>query len=284
MELELTLPTAYGVATYPPGATFGPRKMRDFEFVWVIEGEVEYRWGTRHVDVPPGSVVLCRPGAVDFFRWDPHRRTRHGYFHFDILTAPRDWPAAERWPLVRNTAESGILPPLFRHLLTWAGRGDALQCRLTMATLLRAFLTGETAMGDVPHEALPEAVERVYAYLHTRLEDDPAVVLDLAELANVACVTPEHLCRLFTAATGRSPMETVRLARLDRAAVLLARSNYAVSDIAALHGFASPFHFSRRFREAFGRSPRALRQAIRSGATPPTPRLLRFHAGLHEPS
>lgn len=283
MELELTLPTAFGVATYPPGATFGPRKMSDFEFVWVIEGDVEYHRGGCRVEAPPGAVVLCRPGAVDFFRWDPHLRTRHGFFHFNVLTTPRDWPPRERWPLVRLPTEGDILRPLFRHLLTWAGCGDAFQCRLTMAMLMTAFLSGETTMGDVPQASLPEPVERVCAYIYDHLEEAPAAVMDLAELADIACVTPEHLCRLFTAATGHSPMETVRLARLDRAAMLLARSNYAVSEIAALHGFASPFHFSRRFREAFGQSPRELRKAIQAGASPPTPRLLRFQPDFLRP-
>ena len=70
-------------------------------------------------------------------------------------------------------------------------------------------------------------------------------------------------------------METVRLARLDRAATLLARSNYSIGEIAAMCGFASPFHFSRRFKESYGEPPRALRDRVRAGAVSPEPRLLR---------
>ena len=86
-----------------------------------------------------------------------------------------------------------------------------------------------------------------------------------------------NLCRVFTESIGRSPMETVRLARLDRAMDLIARSNYSVGQIAELCGFASAFHFSRRFKDAFGQSPKALRTAIRNGAAPPTSKMmLRF--------
>ncbi len=70
-------------------------------------------------------------------------------------------------------------------------------------------------------------------------------------------------------------MQALRLARLDRAAVLLARSNYNVNEIAALCGFASAFHFSRVFKDAFGQAPRDLKRALQNGATPPVPRLLR---------
>ena len=45
--LTFSLPTNHGLATYPAGAAFGPRIMRDFEFVWIMEGDVEYRWGDR---------------------------------------------------------------------------------------------------------------------------------------------------------------------------------------------------------------------------------------------
>lgn len=176
---------------------------------------------------------------------------------------------------MRSPVEGDVLRPLFRHLLTWAGRGDPLLIRTTMAHMLTSFVTGEIAGRDVPQEMLPEAVERAWTYIHDRLEEDPSASIGLVDLARAACVSPEHLCRLFKRSTARSPVETVRLARLDRAAVLLARSNYSVAEISTVCGFSNPFHFSRRFKEAFGQSPRNLRKSLADGATPPTPRLLR---------
>ena len=270
-QWEVTLPTGAGVATYPPGATFGPRRMRDWEFVWLLEGDAEYRWGEAVADAPEGSVVLCRPGETDSFRWDPHRRTRHGYFHFQVHNAPEGW---HDWPLVRGPEDDDVLRTLFRHVLTWSGRGDPEQTRLTIQTMLAAFRTGERTVGGIERKAWPPAVERVCAYVYERLDEDPAAPLPLPVLAGVACVTPEHLCRLFKSSLGYSPAETVRLARLDRAATLLARSNYSVGEIAALFGFASPFHFSRAFKSAYGLPPSEVRRRIQAGETPPLPRLL----------
>jgi AraC family transcriptional regulator len=272
-EMRLTPPSALGVATYPAGTTYGPRLLRDFEFVWVIEGDVEYRRDGESFPAPPGSIVLCRPEATDFFRWGVRGRTRHGYFHFDVLSLPEGWPPLESWPLVRRPVDGDVLRPLFRHLLAWAGRGDSYLCELTMAHMLTAFVNGEVSSSGVPREALPEPVERAQGHVFERLEGDPTSEIGLPELARVACVSPEHLCRLFRASTGRSPMETVRLARLDRAAALLARSNYPVAEVSAMCGFPSPFHFSRRFKEAFGRSPREMRDHIHSGGSIPPPNL-----------
>jgi len=276
-DLEVTLPANFGVATYPPGASFGPRRMRDCEFVWLLQGDAEYRWGDTVVAAPEGSVILCRPGVTDFFQWDPHRRTRHGFFHFHIRPVPEDWGD---WPLVRGPEEDDILRPLFRHVLTWADRGDPEQTRLTILTMLTAFHTGQRATGGVALESWPPAVEKVCAYIYERLEEDSALSLPLPLLAGVACVTPEHLCRLFKSSLGRSPVETVRLARLDRAATLLARSNYAVGEIAALCGFASLFHFSRVFRSAYGLPPTEFRRRVQAGEILPSPRLLRISRSL----
>jgi AraC family transcriptional regulator len=252
--------------------------MRDFEFVWLIEGDAVYRYDDREVAAPQGSIVLCQPGWTDAFAWDRQRRTRHGYYHFSISATPADWPARSEWPVVRALKDEDVIPPLLRHLLTWHGQGSPVLRELAMKAVLTAFVTGEVATADVPPEALPDPVEAAWNHLHRRLEEDPSARIDLAELSEAACVTGEHLCRLFKKATGRTPVQTVLLARLDRAAVLLARSNFSIAEIAQMCGFSSQFHFSRRFKDAFGHSPLQMRQAIRNGDTPPTPRLLRVYS------
>jgi AraC-like DNA-binding protein len=273
-DLRITPPTHSGVATYPAGATFGPRAMRDYEFVWIIDGDCEYRWADQTLPAPAGSIVLCRPGETDFFRWDPHRRTQHAYFHFGVQRFPKHWPRLADWPLVRASEPGDVLQSTFRHLLRWISTGDAGLIRLSVAQLLTSFVLGQTATGDIPRDALPEPVERAWRFIRQHLDRSPVEPITLDDLAEAACVTKEHLCRVFAEAIDHSPMETVRLARLDRALGLLARSNYSIGQVATLCGFASSFHFSRRFKDAFGQSPRAMRYALRDGKTPPITKLL----------
>ena len=278
-EAELT--TSGGVVTYPAGATFGPRRMRDFEFVWLIEGDAQYRRDGQVFDAPAGSVLLCQPDAEDYFQWDARRRTCHGYFHFTLTAAPSCLPPLAAWPVLRQPRESDILLPLLRHVLNLlpshatADAANALQCRLALEMALTTFATGRAATDSPRREALPDAVERAFAFIRQTLDAQPDVPISLAELAGAACVTPEHLCRLFKSATGWTPAKTVRLARLDRAVGLLARSNYGVTEIAALCGFTNPNHFSECFSAAFGQSPRALRASIRAGTPPPVAALFR---------
>jgi AraC-like DNA-binding protein len=251
--------------------------MRDYEFVWIMEGDVAYQCDGVWTEAPAGSVVLCRPGVRDFFRWDTQRRTRQSFLHFHVLSVPPAFPPVAVWVPVRPPEPDGILPPLIRHVLALLRRSDPnalAQCQQMLAALLTAFVSGVSDARSAPRHAYPEPVERAWKYLQERLEEDASLPISLSALADAACVSPEHLCRLFKATTGHSPAETVRLARLDRAAALLSRSNYSISEIASLCGFASPFHFSRCFRLAFGRSPRAVRQGVAAGDIPPDTRLL----------
>lgn len=283
MSFEVLIQSPFAVATYPPGATFGPRTLRNFEFVWIMEGDAVYKVGGGEFAAVQNSVVLCRPtpGLTDFFRWDTTRRTRHAYFHFDLAgDLPYDWPTVFRWPIVQKEGvENGLLTTLFRHLLASnAPASPASQTDLLVKTLLGAFVTGQFELdtlggGKIAHGSpMPDLVRDTMAFIARQLDEGAAPSLSLDDLACHVCVTPAYLCRVFAQSTQHSPMETVRQARLDKAAILLARTNFSVGEIAHLCGFASPFHFSRCFRAAFGQSPRQMRQNIADGGFIPASR------------
>lgn len=281
-EIIVSAPKGAGVVTYPPGATFGPRVLTDYEFVWLLAGHAEYEirtssGATKH-DLPPHSILLCRPGVTDAFRWDPKQPTRHAFVHFDVEHLPAHLPRPATWPYVRAlpAAESDVLRPVFRHLLTWYGKSiDPYLQQLSLRHLLAAFVSGVIETHEAPRDRLPEPVERAMTLIYQRLDADPAAPILLADLVDAACVTANHLCRVFKKSTGRSPIETVWLAKLDRAASLVVHSNFSMKEIAAMFGFTDQFHLSKRFKQAYGLAPAHLRTLAEKGETPPLARLVR---------
>lgn len=263
-----------GVADYPPGATFGPRHLHDYELVWILEGSAEYRLGDQTYMAPEGSIILCRPGTIDAFAWDTRRRTRHAYVHFETDPPRRNF-CSENWVVIRHPTEGDILIPLFQHLLTWIESGSENLSRQTLSLMLNIYITDKRAIRELPPQLQPDPVERAIAYLYASLEHNAEQPITLEDLASAACVTPEHLCRLFKKAMNRTPMECVRMARLDRSVVMLTRSNFSIGQIARMCGFASQFHFTRLFRNVFGATPTEIRSRIRAGKLPPLSRLLR---------
>ncbi|GEM46318.1 helix-turn-helix transcriptional regulator [Deinococcus cellulosilyticus] len=271
--LRLSLPSSFGVATYPPGATFGPRHLQDFEFVWVLEGHARYVADGLEHPLPAGSLLLCRPCNTDFFSWDPMHHTRHAYFHFQVHQTPDHWPVMEYWPVVRLLDGSSVLSPLFEHLLACAETAPAEHLEHLVSLMLTAFVDGHTATRR-SQEQWPRTLEQVMRHVQVTLDTDSRHAFSLEELSGVVSVTPEYLCRLFKKHTGHAPLEWVRLLRLDRALSLVTRTNYTFGEISDLMGFASPFHFSRRFKLAYGLSPREVRENARAGRPVPASRLV----------
>lgn len=83
--------------------------------------------------------------------------------------------------------------------------------------------------------------------------------LALPAVARRAGLSVPHYCALFKKQTGMSPMRYLMHARMARACVLLDSTDKPVSEISREAGFRDPFHFTRTFRSAVGKSPRAYR-------------------------
>ncbi len=94
-----------------------------------------------------------------------------------------------------------------------------------------------------------------------RMEANISEPLSLADLADHAGLSVRHVERLFRQHLGRSPARYYLDLRLDRARHLLFQSNMSVVEVAVACGFVSASHFSKCYRELFGRSPQADRHA-----------------------
>lgn len=263
------------LADYPPGATFGPRTLIDFELVWLLTGSAE--WRSRTVDATgavrseetrrlrPGMMALARMGHRDSYQWDRDRPSSHAYVHFSILDFG-SLPAPEDWPAVRDLSEAPILEGLSDYLVRLAGlESDAAWRRSDeiIRLLLDLFVSG-----PLPPESQrwPPHIGGVLTYVDGAWADGMRIV-SAAEMAEAARVSPGHLFRLFREAYGCGPVRALEIVRLARAAVSLQRSNASIAEVADVSGFANPYHFSRRFTELYGLPPGTFRRV----SQPPDP-------------
>ncbi len=245
----------------------------------MVRGDAIYEAGGRRESVVEGAMALCRPTVRDAWQWDTKRWCRHMYAHFRIESVPVAWAPLEAWPRVREGAGDGLLGVLLSHLVSLAGRGEEEHARRCLRLLVSGFVLGQSDLGAGAGLAMSEPVARATQMIESRLEADAGAGLTLDQLAGAAYVTREHLCRLFRRELGVSPMQAVQHARLDRGLAMLTRSNESVAEIAGRVGFSNPYHFSRRFKAAFGHSPTQLRQAVAGGHLGPLP--LRHRHGVN---
>ncbi|HEX4215230.1 MAG TPA: AraC family transcriptional regulator [Candidatus Dormibacteraeota bacterium] len=260
MTLPVVSRALAGVAVYPPGATFGPRRLRDHEFVWVLQGSADWSAGAERVHLEPGWLLLLRPGMRDRFDWDREQPTRHAFCHF---TVPELGPPAPGRRL-RPLTPGGPLESLCRYALALHfGRSANAVDRLrdVLGLLLKVFDEGPMPEDDAALAPLPAPLERAIAYLNGEWSANGPRAIGLEELGMAAAVSPTHLSRLFRLHLGMGSAAVQERLRLARAATLLRRSNLSIAAISDTCGFANPYHFSHRFRVVAGVSPSAYRSS-----------------------
>lgn len=209
----------------------------------VIAGHGRYRSRGGWRPVAPGAVYLHpRDRDHQIERRDPGRwiewslRFDHrleaplaalGLIPDDLVaSAPLAFPAASRLRGViadRERSSSAVL--------------------LAMQELLAAIRAGAMPSAD----PIARAADDLAADLRA---EEP-----IARVAQRAGYSPVHFRRLFAHRYGVAPATYRDRARMRRAETMLRDEGLSVTATAALLGYATPFAFSRRFRETHGVSP-----------------------------
>jgi transcriptional regulator GlxA family with amidase domain len=92
--------------------------------------------------------------------------------------------------------------------------------------------------------------------------------LDIAALAEVACVSKAHFIRTFKVTFGETPHRYLQRRRVERAMYLLRTTTADITDICMTVGFSSLGTFSRTFTEIVGETPTRYRSRGRLDDVP----------------
>lgn len=77
----------------------------------------------------------------------------------------------------------------------------------------------------------------------------------IQDVAGILHVHPNYLSTLFRREYDQSPREYLRKVRMNQAKLLLATTEYSISDISSDVGYTNPFQFSKVFKSCYGISP-----------------------------
>ncbi len=106
----------------------------------------------------------------------------------------------------------------------------------------------EISITSVDEQFIRQAIETV----ETNISNPDFSVEDLSRALHMSRVA---LYRKLLALTGKSPLDFIKTIRLKRAAQLLEKSQFTISEIAYEVGFNNPKYFARTFRKEFGILP-----------------------------
>ena len=145
-----------------------------------------------------------------------------------------------------------ITPP---DLGAMQGRGRE-RLQLHTRPRLDALDKGVIAAEQEQHRELPaRMLKSIEEYIDLNLQKN----LSVEELASHLRMSTSYFTRSFRSSVGLTPHAYVMRRRLLRAQELIASTDLPLIDIAAETGFADQSHFSRRFHQMTGVSPRTYR-------------------------
>ncbi|MBS1210860.1 MAG: rob [Proteobacteria bacterium] len=94
-------------------------------------------------------------------------------------------------------------------------------------------------------------IRSVIEYVGTHLDED----ISLARLADLACLSPSQLERLYRSKVGETPITTLRRLRLQRALAEIRAEQVGLQDIGLAAGYGSAAAFTHAFVRQFGFAP-----------------------------
>lgn len=253
-SLLVTSCGTYRLKTRPLFETDRPKGRPDYQLLYVASGVATFFFNGQAHRLPAGNAVLYRPGESQHYIYRAEDKPQVYWLHFTGRDAAERlkqhglWEkqsfyvgASSQFSELFDTVirELQLCRPLFRQLLT----GLLEQLLLLLhRQLLEAPNPGRTVEGEI-WEAV-NYFQRHYAR--------PIVVADYAKAHNMSSAWFIHE---FKRRTGLPPMRYILNLRLSNARALLAETDYAISEIAAIVGFSDPLYFSRLFKRHFGHSP-----------------------------
>jgi len=240
---------------YKPGGICGPRFQSAWQLVVIVSGDSEVQVGEKWHPIPSGHLRLMAPGHWEYYRFATQTPTHQLWLDF--------YPEKKHAALVKMLSSLDPLIPLSPTLESLLRAGLEMDVSLSRgvqaleANALAALylLCAEAQSGRERPGPLHPSVVRACDYIEKNL----SAQMELSAISHAAGLSLNHLSRLFDRQLGHTPIEYVWHLRTQKAASMLRSTGLSVGEISSQTGFQNPFHFSRRFKAAFGSSPRAYR-------------------------
>jgi AraC family transcriptional regulator of arabinose operon len=252
-----------GIWSSAPGRQVSDRSgNRDYwELHLCTKGETLYTEGDNQHLVKPGTLVLIPPGAGCSCLRNPNTNIwQHYWCHFNTQAPWKPWCSLlqKEEQLTIMQLEPGAaahIAQLMQSYIDYSYPEDPQWFNRAVYSRIEALLVELSAAQPNQPAPLDKRIQNALGYIQQRFRED----WDIAELASHCHLSPGRLSVLFKQSLGSSPMSLRDSLRMSEACHLLLNSRNPVSQIGEELGYTDPMHFSRRFSDLIGQSPRQYR-------------------------
>lgn len=225
-----------------------------FQLVAIHSGSLLLKTNGQAESIPEKSVFFLTPGNKYDFYFYGEEGTCHSWIEFIGLSSGFNQKNPQRvLPLSHKL--NCLIKIHLEYKNPEENEKDVL-ADIARATL-KQFLY-DLSQIDIGNHEQNRLIEKTIIFLKQNAQHQ----LNLDDIAGHACISKEHLCRLFKKASRSSPMSLFWQYKTEIARDLIVHTNGSFQEISHELSFSSPYHFSRKVKEITGRSPGGWRKGI----------------------
>jgi AraC-like DNA-binding protein len=223
-----------------------------FRLYYAVKGTVTLQFAHGDSVLQPNHLYLL-PANVPF-RYVPREQFHHYWLHFcsPMLEQLPDFRQLRAVPCADLPNARGLM----KQFVKLAGEhADNFETIMRLDIILRQLLTPFLAKASQPNDTgvleRLDLFSRVLDHIYQHL-DKP---LEIPELAALVKMTRGAFSAAFRQAFGLPPKHYVIQCRMDRAKILLVRTDAPIKKIASQVGYENEFFFYRIFKKYTGATP-----------------------------
>lgn len=228
---------------------------------------IQERLVGRQGHLATGNLVILPAGAPTSWHLEHEGEVRHLHLYLSPTLIQKIAVSADLNPdRVELIDTFGAFDPQIETIalsLLSELRSDGLGGKLyveSLANLLGIHLLRQHSSVKQPSRSRPislatTTLRPAIAYIEEHLAED----LSLSDLAAVVHLSPYYFARIFKESLGFPPHQYVIQRRVERAKLLLSTTNWSLTTIAHMVGFAHESHLALHFKRLTGLTPKHYR-------------------------
>lgn len=248
-------PLNFGWEDCECGHSFGPASREYYLIHYIISGSGSFERNGISYSLSKGSMFLIRPYELTFYKADIMEPWEYIWIGFTGELVPQ---------LLENSGFSGdnstLCIPSLRN--TFLSMKEAVN----LSHSAELYLTSKIfEMFSILQEEHRPSQSASSASLYSKRARDHIMAnyinhISVEGMANMLGIDRRYLCRVFYKYIGDTPQNFLVNYRLEKAADLLAKHGYSVSEAARSTGYDDIYNFSKMFKKKFGVPPSRYKQ------------------------
>lgn len=259
----------FGWEKNDPSHSYGPAARNHYLFHYVLSGTGQLMANdsmgtTQTYHIKSGQGFMIFPGQINTYVSNPQLPWEYTWLEFDGLRVKESLRIAglsQDAPVYRAKSK-GLRETMMQEMLYLVEHGDEAPFHLIghLYLFFDAMLRSITPEQAYTGKRLQDFyIREALAYIEQNFQND----ISVEDLAKVCGLNRSYFGKIFKGSTGKTPQQFLLDYRMIKATELLKLTKLSIGDVGNAVGYANQLHFSRAFKNLYGRSPREWRNENR---------------------